>query len=143
MNNHDAIDNAMSLILDGHYDTALGVLWRLRRESERVPMDREMSMTEVNESIRDSIRKIAGTDKLPPMQPIKRKQKKRIPPNSVIRVPCPRCGAKAGNPCFGFTNAGRNGVVDTSKIIATFHTARNEKAYKSFSRPIKVEATDV
>jgi len=125
MNNHDAIDNAMSLILDGHYDTALGVLWRLRRESERVPMDQEMSMTEVNASIRDSIRKIAGTDKLPPMRPIKTK---RIPPNSVIKMKCPRCGAKPGKPCFGMTMPGRNAKVDTSKTIATFHTARTEHA---------------
>ena len=140
----NTLDEAMNLIANGQAEAAMLPLWRinmmLRDLDIRPPLP---GQDEFNASIRDSIRKIAGTDKLPPMQPIKRKQKKRIPPNSVIRVPCPRCGAKVGDPCFGFTNAGRNGVVDTSKTIATFHTARNEKAYKSFSRPIKVEATDV
>ena len=155
MNNHDAIDNAMSLILDGHYDTALGVLWRMKRESE------PMSMDEVNASIRDSIRRIANSPaeptlaqraladrdaheaklardrerkkreremlremkggsitKLPPM--------KRIRPLKVREVPCPKCGAKAGQPCTGYTSAGKFGKP-TGKPIKTYHTARTNK----------------
>jgi len=144
MNPIDNIWNAMELIATGDTDTALGILWRVQGHLQRA--EREalgvMSMDEVNASIRDSIRKIADTreavdkemstypgQKLPAMKPINGKPK-RIAPNSVIGVSCPRCGAKPHQPCFGMTMPGRHAQVDTSKTIATFHQARQDKARK-------------
>lgn len=127
------IEEAMDYISIGKPEAAMVTLWRVHsalRADDLVVSMRPSSMNEVNASIRDSIRKIAGTDKLPAMKPVNGKPK-RLKMGSTLQVPCPRCGASKGDPCFAFTNPGRNGVPDTSKTIQTYHTARTRKAQAS------------
>jgi hypothetical protein len=127
------IEEAMDHISIGKPEAAMVTLWRVH--SALRADDLIVSMRPAfNDNVADFRRSMAQAghpiqDKLPPIKQ-RKQQKKRIPPNSVISIPCPRCGAKAGDPCFGFTMAGKNGVPDTSKTIKTFHLARVDKAHK-------------
>ena len=128
------LDEAMTAIVKGKAEAAMIPLWRIHvalreldiRPSTRYDSDRtyteddQGNWREVNASIRDSIRKIAGTDKLPPMVPVKGKRIR------AIDVPCSRCGAKRGEPCTGFTSP--VGGEPTGEPIKTYHQARHKMA---------------
>jgi len=154
------LDQAMTAIVLGKSEAAMIPLWRIHMALRQLDIREPMKdMDEVNASIRDSIRKIAGTDdryqaklerdrarkareremvraakqgKLPPMRRLRKIQ--------VREVPCPRCGAKAGQPCTGFTSP-VNGTP-TGKAIKTFHQARQDKAAVSNRRHDKSVAVE-
>jgi hypothetical protein len=97
---------------------------------QSIPVLSEDTFKREAEKAKDRERKRLAREKahavangLPPIKPINGSVK----PTKSSEIPCPKCGAKPGMPCTGYTTAGKWGKP-TGEPIKTFHTGRIRKA---------------